>query len=178
MANWPYESIHDGYTIVNGSLSGTAASKISCWLEYKIVSQSVVNNTSTIRFYVFLATSGNTSQFDVYCNNIDSNSRGAMSVSVDGSSVYNRIGRGFAISRIPYRNEYITQYQEPYDTALGYQYLMILTDNASTESEAYGECTVTHNSDGTKQITLAFTANCTYSASIGTANGSVVICLH
>ena len=177
MANWPYESIHDGYTIVNGSLSGTAASKVSCWLEYKIVSQSVANNTSTIRFYVFLATSGNTSQFDVYCNNIDSNSRGAMSVSVDGSSVYNRIGRGFAISRIPYRDEYITQYQEPYDTALGYQYLMILTDNASTESEAYGECTVYHNSDGTRQITLAFTANCTYSASIGSANGSVVLSL-
>jgi len=177
MANWPYESIHDGYTIVNGSLSGTAASKVSCWLEYKIVSQSAASNASTIRFYVFLATSGNTSQFDVYCNNIDSNSRGAMSVSVDGNVVYNRIGRGFAISRIPYRNEYITQYQEPYDTALGYQYLMILTDNASTESEAYGEITVTHSSDGTRQITLAFTANCTYSASIGTANGSVVISL-
>jgi microcystin-dependent protein len=177
MANWPYESIHDGYTIVNGSLSGTAASKVSCWLEYKIVSQSVANNTSTIRFYVFLATSGNTSQFDVYCNNLDSNSRGAMSVTVDGSAVYNRVGRGFAISRIPYRNEYITQYQEPYDIAMGYQYLMILTDNASTESEAYGECTVTHNSDGTRQFTLAFTANCTYSASIGTASGSVVISL-
>ena len=177
MANWPYESIHDGYTIVNGSLSGTAASKVSCWLEYKIVSQSAASNASTIRFYVFLATSGNTEQFDVYCNNIDSNARGAMSVSVDGSSVYNRIGRGFAISRIPYRDEYITQYQEPYGTALGYQYLMILTDNASIENEAYGECTVTHNSDGTRQITLAFTANCTYSASIGTANGSVVISL-
>ncbi len=177
MANWPYESIKDGYTIVNGSLSGTAASKISCWMEYKVISQSVTNNTSTIRFHVFLATSGNTSQFDVYCNNIDSNARGAMSVSVEGSSVYNRVGRGFAISRIPYRNEYITQYQEPYDTALGYQYLMILTDNASSESDAYGECTVSHNSDGTKQITLAFTANCTYSASIGTANGSVVISL-
>ena len=177
MANWPYESIHDGYTIVNGSLSGTAASKISCWLEYKVISQSTANNTSTIRFHVFLATSGNTSQFDVYCNNVDSNSRGAMSVSIDGSSVYNRISRGFAISRIPYRNEYITQYQEPYDTAMGYQYLMILTDNASTESEAYGECTVAHNSDGTRQITLAFTANCTYSASIGSANGSVVLSL-
>ncbi len=54
---------------------------------------------------------------------------------------------------------------------------MILTDNAGTESEAYGECTVTHSSDRTKQITLAFTANCTYSASIGKANGSVVISL-
>ena len=177
MANWPYESIHDGYTIVNGSLSGTAANKISCWLEYKVISQTVASNTSTIRFYVFLATSGNTEQFDVYCNNIDSNARGAMSVSVDGSSVYNRIGRGFAISRIPYRDEYITQYQEPYDTALGYQYLMILTDNASSESEAYGECTVAHNSDGTRQITLVFTANCTYSASIGSANGSVILSL-
>ena len=177
MANWPYESIHDGYTIVNGSLTGTAASKISCWLEYKVVSQSVANNTSTIRFYVFLATSGNTSQFDVSCSNIDSNSRGAMSVSVDGSSVYNRIGRGFAISRIPYRDEYITQYQEPYDTALGYQYLMILTDNASTESEAYGECTVTHNSDGTRQATISFAANCTYSTSIGSVSGSLSITL-
>ena len=177
MANWPYESIHVGYTIVNGSLTGTAESKISCWLEYKVVSQSVANNTSTIRFYVFLATSGNTSQYDVYCNNIDSNSRGAMSVSIDGSSVYNRIGRGFAISRIPYRDEYITQYQEPYDTALGYQYLMILTDNASTESEAYGECTISHNSDGTRQVTLSFAGNFTYSSAIGSASGSVSISL-
>jgi len=177
MANWPYESIHDGYTIVNGSLSGTAASKISCWLEYKIISQSAASNASTIRFYVFLATSGNTSQFDVYCNNIDSNSRGAMSVSVDGSVVYNRTGRGFAISCIPYRDEYITQYQEPYDTALGYQYLMILTDNASTESEAYGECTISHNSDGTRQVTLSFAGNFTYSSAIGSASGSVSIVL-
>ncbi|MEA4939170.1 MAG: DUF859 family phage minor structural protein [Christensenella sp.] len=177
MANWPYESIHVGYTIVNGSLTGTAESKISCWLEYKVVSQSVANNTSTIRFYVFLATSGNTSQYDVYCNNIDSNSRGATSVSIDGSSVYNRIGRGFAISRIPYRDEYITQYQEPYDTALGYQYLMILTDNASTESEAFGECTIAHNSDGTRQVTLSFAGNFTYSSAIGSASGSVSIVL-
>ena len=177
MANWPYESIHDGYTIVNGSLSGTAASKVSCWLEYKIISQSAASNASIIRFYVFLATSGNTSQYDVYCNNVDSNSRGAMSVSVDGSVVYNRIGRGFAISRIPYRDEYITQYQEPYDTALGYQYLMILTDNASIESEAYGECTVTHNSDGTRQTTISFVANCTYSSAIGSVSGSLSITL-
>jgi hypothetical protein len=177
MANWPYESIHVGYTIVNGSLTGTAESKISCWLEYKVISQSVANNTSTIRFYVFLATSGNTSQYDVYCNNIDSNSRGATSVSIDGSSVYNRTGRGFAISRIPYRDEYITQYQEPYDTALGYQYLMILTDNASTESEAYGECTIAHNSDGTRQVTLSFAGNFTYSSAIGSASGSVSIVL-
>lgn len=172
MANWPYESIKAGYTIVNGSLSGTAASKISCWLEYRIVSQSIANNTSTIRFYVFLATSGNTSQYDVYCNNVDSNSRGATSVSIDGSVVYNRTGRGFAISRIPYRDEYLSQYDEPYDTALGYQYLTILTDNASSESGAYGEYTVVHNSDGTRQATISFVANCSYSSAIGNVNGS------
>ena len=41
MANWPNASINDGYTIVNSALTGTAESKISCWLEYKIVSQSI-----------------------------------------------------------------------------------------------------------------------------------------
>ena len=60
MANWPNASINDGYTIVNSALTGTAESKISCWLEYKIVSQSITNNTSTIRYYMYLATSGNT----------------------------------------------------------------------------------------------------------------------
>ena len=80
MANWPNASINDGYTIVNSALTGTAESKISCWLEYKIVSQSITNNTSTIRYYMYLATSGNTSQYDVYCNSGTDNSRGAAAV--------------------------------------------------------------------------------------------------
>ena len=177
MANWPNASINDGYTIVNSSLTGTAESKISCWLEYKVVSQSVANNTSTIRFYVYLATSGNTSQYDVYCNSLDTNSRGATSVSVDGSSVYNRSGRGFAISRIPYRGDYVSQYSVAYSSSSGYKYLTILTDNAGSESAAYGEATIAHNADGTKQVALSFSANCSFSSAIGSANGSMSVSL-
>jgi microcystin-dependent protein len=177
VANWPNDSINIGYTIVNGSLSGTAASKISCWLEYKVVSQSVANNTSTIRFHVYLATSGNTSQYDVYCSSLSTNSRGATSVSVDGSSVYNRSDRGFAISRIPYRGDYVSQYSVAYSSSSGYKYLTILTDNATSESAAYGEVTVAHNADGTKQITLSFSANCSFSSAIGSASGSVSVSL-
>ncbi len=177
MANWPNASINDGYTIVNSSLTGTAESKISCWLEYKVVSQSVANNTSTIRFYVYLATSGNTSQYDVYCNSLDTNSRGAMSVSVDGNSIYNRTGRGFAISRIPVRGDYVSQYSVSYSSSSGYKYLTILTDNAGSQNTAYGDYTIAHNADGTKQITLAFSANCSFSSMIGSVNGSVCISL-
>ena len=177
MANWPNASINDGYTIVNGSLTGTAESKISCWLEYKIIFQSITNNTSTIRYYMYLATSGNTSQYDVYCNSLDTSSRGAMSVSVDGNSVYNRTGRGFAISRIPYRGDYISQYSVAYSSSSGYKYLTILTDNAGSQSAAYGEYTISHNADGAKQITLAFSANCSFSPMIGYVGGSVSISL-
>jgi len=177
MANWPNASINDGYTIVNGSLTGTAESKISCWLEYKIISQSITNNTSTIRCYMYLATSGNTSQYDVYCNSLDTSSRGAMSVSVDGNSVYNRTGRGFAISRIPYRGDYVSQYSVAYASSSGYKYLTILTDNAGSQSAAYGEYTISHNADGAKQITLAFSVNCSFSPMIGYVGGSVSISL-
>ena len=177
MANWPNDSINDGYTIVNGSLTGTVESKISCWLEYKIVSQSIANNTTTIRYYAYLATSGNTSQYDVYCNSLDTNSRGAMSVSVDGNSVYNRMGRGFAISRIPSRGDYVSQYSVAYSSSSGYKYLTILTDNAGSQNAAYGDYTIAHNADGTKQITLAFSANCSFSPMIGYVGGSVSISL-
>ena len=178
MANWPNASINSGYTIVNGSLTGTASSKISCWLEYQVVSQSVATNSSTIRFYVFLATSGNTSQYDSYCNNLaGSSTRGSMSVSIGGSTVYTRNNRGFAISRIPYRGDYTSQYSTEYASAAGNKYLTFLTDNASYESGAYGECTVAHDSDGTKQVTIAFTANCSYSSGIGVASASVSVVL-
>lgn len=36
--------IHSGYSIINGSFSGTATAKLGCWMEYKVVSQSVENN--------------------------------------------------------------------------------------------------------------------------------------
>lgn len=177
MANWPNASINDGYTVVNSALTGSAESKVSCWLEYKVVAQSIANNTSTIRYYMYLATSGNTSQYDVYCNSGTGNLRGAASVLIDGSSVYNRSGRGFAISRIPYRGDYVSQYSVAYSSSSGYKYLTILTDNGSTESTAYGEVTVSHNADGTRQVTLSFAANFGFSESLGTASGGVIVSL-
>ena len=64
---WSHDPINIGYTVVSGSLSGSSASKLACWMEYKVISQSIENNTSRIRFYVYLATS-NTSNFFVYSN--------------------------------------------------------------------------------------------------------------
>lgn len=80
--------IHSGYTIINGSISGGSSSKIGTWMEYKVVSQSITNNTSTIRFYVFLATLSGS--YNVYANNHSGTNRGAMSVAVGGSTVYTR----------------------------------------------------------------------------------------
>ena len=51
MANWINGAINSGYTVVSGSLTGTANAKVACWLEYRLISQSIVNNTSTIRVY-------------------------------------------------------------------------------------------------------------------------------
>ena len=178
MANWPNASINDGYTIINGSLSGSASSKFSCWMEYKVVSQSIVNNSTTIRFYVYLATSGNTSQYDTYCNDVaGASTRGAMSVTIGGAAAYTRNSRGFATSRIPYRGDYVSQYSVAYSASSGQKYLTILTDNASNQAAAYGEYTVYHESDGTKQVVIAFSANCSFSASIGSASASVSIVL-
>ena len=86
--------IHSGYTIINGSISGGSSSKIGTWMEYKVVSQSITNNTSTIRFYVFLATLSGS--YNVYANNHSGTNRGAMSVAVGGSTVYTREKNGFA----------------------------------------------------------------------------------
>ena len=90
-----------------------------------------------------------------------------MSVSVDGNSAYNRVGRGFAISRIPSRSDYVSQYSVAYSSSSGYKYLTILTDNSGSQNAVCGEYTITHSADGAKQITLAFSANCNFSPMIG-----------
>ena len=61
--------------LLTGPLSGTAASKISCWLEYKIHFAVCRQQTRLPSGSMcFSRHQGNTSQFDVYCNNVDSNS--------------------------------------------------------------------------------------------------------
>lgn len=173
---WTNESINSGYTVVNGSLSGTASAKLACWMEYKVISQSITNNTSKIRFFVYLATA-NASSYFLYSNNHTGDTRGTLVVTADGTTVYTRTERGFATGKVPTRSNHTTQYSTPYSSADGKNYLTILTDNNSSEATAYGECTVHHNADGTGSVKLAWTSNCSFASSIGIVTGSVTIAL-
>lgn len=47
--------INSGYSVVSGTGTGTNGDRIDVWVEYKVISQSVVNNTSTIRAYFYAA---------------------------------------------------------------------------------------------------------------------------
>lgn len=173
---WSHDPINSGYTVVSGSLSGSSASKLACWMEYKVISQSMESNTSLIRFYVYLATS-NSSNFFVYSNNHSGDTRGTLVVTANGTTVYTRTNRGFATGKTPTRSNHTTQYSTSYSSADNKYFLTVLTDNASTEAAAYGEFTVNHNSDGTGSVTLAWTSNCTFSNSIGNVTGSATIAL-
>ena len=168
--------IHSGFTIVNGSISGSQPSKIGTWMEYKVMSQSIENNTSTIRFYVFLATLAG-SGYNVYANNSTGDTRGSMTVTANGSTVYTRSKRGFATDLAVSAGNYTTQYSTSYSSSANKRFLTILTDNASTEAAAYGECTINHNADGTGSVTLAWSADCSFSGAIKIASGSATISL-
>ena len=45
--------INTGYTIINGTTSGSNGSKVNTWIEYKVTAQSTVNNTSTLDVYLY-----------------------------------------------------------------------------------------------------------------------------
>ncbi|MDO4564719.1 MAG: DUF859 family phage minor structural protein [Clostridia bacterium] len=175
MANWINGAINSGYTVVNGTLSGTANSKVACWVEYRVISQSIPNNTSTIRLYAYIAAAQNTSKYWTYWNNHSGDSRGMFKIYAAGTLVYERANRGFATSNIPTPSDFTTQYETAYANAEDKKYLTVLTDNASTRAAAYGEFTIAHNSDGTRQFTLSFNGDFSIASSFGTASGSITI---
>ena len=177
MANWINGAINSGYTVVSGSLSGTANSKVACWVEYKVISQSIVNNTSTVRLYAYLATAQNTSKFWTYWNNHTGDSRGMFKVYAAGNLVYERSNRGFATSNIPTPSDFTTQYETAYANAEDKKFITVLTDNASTRAAAYGDFTIGHNADGTSQFTLSFGGDFSIASSFGTASGSITVTL-
>ena len=45
--------INTGYTIINGTTSGSNGSKVNTWIEWKVTAQSTVNNTSTLDVYLY-----------------------------------------------------------------------------------------------------------------------------
>ncbi len=169
--------IHSGYSIINASFSGTATAKLGCWMEYKVVSQSVENNTSTIRFYIFIANVAASSGYHIYCNNYDQTNRGSMTVKANGSTVYTRQKRGFATDLIPTASDYTTQYETPYGSAEGTKFLTVMTDNADTEAAGYGTCVIQHNADGTGSVTLSWNAGCSFANSLKLITGSATVTL-
>lgn len=169
--------IHSGYSIINGSFSGTATAKLGCWMEYKVTSQSVENNTSTIRFYIYIANVAASTGYHIYCNNYDQTNRGSMTVRVNGTTVYTRQKRGFATDLIPTASDHTTQYQTPYGNAEGTKFLTVMTDNADTEAAGYGTCVINHNADGTGSVTLSWNADCSFANSLKLITGSATVTL-
>lgn len=45
--------VNSGYTIINGSVTGTNGSKVDTWIEWKVTGSSVANNTSTVRMILY-----------------------------------------------------------------------------------------------------------------------------
>ena len=164
--------IHSGYSIINATFTGQGSSSLACWMEYKVISQSAINNTSTIRYYIYIANVANSSGYNTWCNNYDTANRGSMTVKCDNTTIYTRTKRGYATALIPTASNYTTQYQTAFGSAEGTRFLTVMTDNADTEAAGYGEYTITHGSDGTKTVTLSWEANCTYTSSLGTVTGS------
>lgn len=175
MANWINGAMNSGYTVVSGSLTGNANSKVACWVEYKLLSQSIVYNTSTIRIYAYLATAQGSSKYWTYWNNHTGDTRGMFKVYAAGSLVYEREKRGFATSNVPTPLDFTTQYETEYSSAEDRKYITVLTDNASTRAMAYGDFTIAHNSDGTRQFTLSFNGDFSIASSFGTVSGSITI---
>lgn len=169
--------IHSGYSIINGTFTGTAAAKLGCWMEYKVVSQSAVDNTSTIRFYIYIANVAGFGGYHIYCNNYDQTNRGSMTVKANGSTVYTRQKRGFATDLIPTVSDYTTQYRTAYGNAEGTKFLTVMTDNADTEAAGYGTCVINHNADGTGSVTLSWDADCSFTNSLKLITGSATVIL-
>lgn len=45
--------VNSGYSIINGSVTGSNGSKIDTWVEWKVTSTSVANNTSNVRIILY-----------------------------------------------------------------------------------------------------------------------------
>lgn len=45
--------VNSGYTIIPGTTTGSNGSKVDTWVEYKVTSQNVANNTSTVRVVLY-----------------------------------------------------------------------------------------------------------------------------
>lgn len=131
--------VNSGYTIINGSTTGSNGSKVDTWLEYKVTSQNVANNTSTVRVVLYsAATFSSTTKWE-------------------SASNFGYVG---------------------YDNG-NKQYLSTTYDFSNYAVNKFGDYTYTisHNSDGTKTVTLQGSWSTSHSSYIsgGSASGSVTL---
>lgn len=111
--------INAGYTIINGTTSGSNGSKVNTWIEYKVTAQSTTNNTSTLDVYLY--------------------SQATQSL----STIWERSGN-YGYVQIDNGDKYYTTLSNGYD---------FTNKHLNTFAHKSG-WVVSHNSDGTKTITL------------------------
>ena len=132
--------VHSGYTIINGTTTGSNGSKCDTWIEYKVTSQSVVNNTSTLVAYLYT------------CANY-SNSTSYSSTANYGYLTYD-------------------SGTKQYTSISGYDF----TNQTPVLFASY-TFTISHNTDGTKQITLQGAWSTSHSTYISGGNVSAQVTL-
>lgn len=131
--------VNSGYTIINGSSTGSNASYVDTWLEYKVTGQSVANNTSTVRLVLY--------------SMINKSS----STKWEAAENFGYVG---------------------YDNG-NKQYLSTTYDFSGNRINKFGDYTYTisHNSDGTKTVTLQGSWSTSHSSYIsgGSVSGQVTL---
>lgn len=131
--------VNSGYTIINGSSTGSNASYVDTWLEYKVTGQSVANNTSTVRLVLY-------------------------SMINKSSSTKREVAENFGYVGYDNGNK---------------QYLSTTYDFSGNRINKFGDYTYTisHNSDGTKTLTLQGSWSTPYSSYIsgGSVSGQVTL---
>lgn len=131
--------VNSGYTIINGSSTGSNAAYVDTWLEYKVTGQSVANNTSTVRLVLY-------------------------SMINKSSSTKREVAENFGYVGYDNGNK---------------QYLSTTYDFSGNRINKFGDYTYTisHNSDGTKTLTLQGSWSTPYSSYIsgGSVSGQVTL---
>lgn len=132
--------VHSGYTIINGTTTGSNGSKCDTWIEYKITSQDTTNNRSTVQAYLYT------------CANFSS------STEYSGTANYGYLQ--------------VDGGTKQYLSISGYDF-----GNRTPVKFADHSFTINHNSDGTKQITLAGAWSTSHSTYISGGSVSATVTL-
>lgn len=131
--------VNSGYNIINGTTTGSNGSKVDTWLEWKVTSQSIANNTSNVRIVLYsAATTSSSTKWEAHEN--------------FGYVGYNNGNKQYLNTTYNFSNYNVNKFGD-------YTY------------------TITHNTDGTKTLTLQGSWSTSHSSYIsgGSVSGSVTL---